>query len=81
MEVIPTTLAENAGLSPIKIVTELKNRHLKGDKNAGINVKKGLISDMVEENVIQPTLTTLSAISLSTELVRMLLKIDDVVSN
>ncbi|EFC47840.1 chaperonin subunit delta [Naegleria gruberi] len=81
LEVIPTTLAENAGLSPIKIVTELKNRHMHGEKNAGINVKKGLISDMVEENVIQPTLTTLSAIALSTELVRMLLKIDDVVSN
>lgn len=40
LEVIPTTLAENAGLNPIAIVTELRNRHALGEKNAGINVRK-----------------------------------------
>lgn len=40
LEVIPTTLAENAGLNPIAIVTELRNRHALGDRNAGINVRK-----------------------------------------
>lgn len=47
LEVIPTTLAENAGLNPIAIVTELRNRHSKGDRSAGINVRKGLISNIV----------------------------------
>jgi T-complex protein 1 subunit delta len=40
MEIIPYTLAENAGLNPIAVVTELRNRHAKGEKNAGINVRK-----------------------------------------
>lgn len=40
LEVIPTTLAENAGLNPIAIVTELRNRHAMGERNAGINVRK-----------------------------------------
>lgn len=40
LEVIPTTLAENAGLNPIAIVTELRNRHALGDRTAGINVRK-----------------------------------------
>ena len=40
MEVIPFTLAENAGLNPISVVTELRNRHAHGEKNAGINVRK-----------------------------------------
>jgi len=40
LEVIPTTLAENAGLNPIAIVTELRNRHALGDRNAGINVRR-----------------------------------------
>jgi T-complex protein 1 subunit delta len=40
LEVIPTTLAENAGLNPIAIVTELRNRHALGENNAGINVRK-----------------------------------------
>lgn len=39
LEVIPMTLAENAGLNPIAIVTELRNRHALGEKNAGINVR------------------------------------------
>lgn len=40
LEVIPTTLAENAGLNPIAIVTELRNRHAMGERTAGINVRK-----------------------------------------
>ena len=40
MEVIPFTLAENAGLNPIATVTDLRNRHANGEKNTGINVRK-----------------------------------------
>ncbi|KAG9049089.1 T-complex protein 1 subunit delta [Tulasnella sp. UAMH 9824] len=77
LEVIPTTLAENAGLNPIAIVTELRNRHAMGEKNAGINVRKGLISNILEEDVVQPLLVSTSAIELATETVALLLKVDD----
>lgn len=80
MEVIPFTLAENAGLNPIAIVTELRNRHANGEANTGINVRKGQITNILEENVVQPLLVSTSAISLATECVRMILKIDDIVS-
>ena len=40
LEVIPSTLAENAGLNPIATVTDLRNKHACGFKNAGINVRK-----------------------------------------
>lgn len=43
MEIIPYTLAENAGMNPIAIVTELRKRHAEGHKTAGINVKKSVI--------------------------------------
>ena len=79
LEVIPYTLAENAGLNPITIVTELRNRHAQGEINAGINVRKGQITNILEENVIQPLLVSTSAISLATECVRMILKIDDII--
>ena len=79
LEVIPYTLAENAGLKPVEIVTELRNKHKNGDKYAGINVKKGIISNMLNEKVIQPSLVTISALKLATEVVRMILKIDDIV--
>ncbi|KAJ1309906.1 hypothetical protein OPQ81_006667 [Rhizoctonia solani] len=77
LEVIPTTLAENAGLNPIAIVTELRNRHALGEKNAGINVRKGLISNILEEDVVQPLLVSTSAVELATETVALLLKVDD----
>ncbi|ERN06187.1 hypothetical protein AMTRI_Chr06g170660 [Amborella trichopoda] len=80
LEVIPYTLAENAGLNPISIVTELRNRHAQGEINAGINVRKGQITNILEENVVQPLLVSTSAISLATECVRMILKIDDIIT-
>jgi len=79
-EVIPYTLAENAGLNPIAIVTELRNRHTKGETNAGINVRKGQITNILEENVVQPLLVSTSAVRLATETVAMILKIDDIIA-
>jgi len=78
LEIIPYTLAENAGLSPISMVTELRNKHANGESSAGINVRKGCISNMVEENVLQPLLVSVSAFSLAAECVRSILKIDDI---
>merc|ERR1711966_131013 len=79
LEVVPYTLAENAGLHPIGIVTELRKRHAAGEKTVGINVRKGAVTDMFQEKVLQPLLVSTSAISLATECVRMILKIDDIV--
>jgi len=78
LEIIPYTLAENAGLSPISMVTELRNKHANGEKNAGINVRKGCTSNILEENVLQPLLVSVSAFSLAAECVRSILKIDDI---
>lgn len=79
LDIIPYTLAENAGLNPIRMVTELRNRHNLGEASAGINVKRGAISDMWAEHVVQPLLVNTSEISLATECVVMVLKIDDLV--
>lgn len=80
MEVIPSTLAENAGLNPIATVTELRNKHAQGEINAGINVRKGAITDILAENVVQPLLVSTASITLATETVRSILKIDDIVN-
>eukprot|EP00568_Trieres_chinensis_P010570 CAMPEP_0183308344 /NCGR_PEP_ID=MMETSP0160_2-20130417/21447_1 /TAXON_ID=2839 ORGANISM="Odontella Sinensis, Strain Grunow 1884" /NCGR_SAMPLE_ID=MMETSP0160_2 /ASSEMBLY_ACC=CAM_ASM_000250 /LENGTH=529 /DNA_ID=CAMNT_0025472167 /DNA_START=94 /DNA_END=1683 /DNA_ORIENTATION=- len=79
LEVVPYTLAENAGMRPIEIVTELRKRHAEGMVGAGINVKKGTVSDMYGLDVVQPLLVSTSAINLATETVCMLMKIDDLV--
>jgi T-complex protein 1 subunit delta len=79
LEVIPYTLAENAGMKPIEVVTELRAKHTAGIKGAGINVKKGIVSDMYEMNVVQPLLVSTSAIRLATETVSMIMKVDDLI--
>jgi T-complex protein 1 subunit delta len=80
LEVIPYTLAENAALNPIEVVTELRKRHNGGEMNVGINVRKAGVSDMVKEEVVQPLLVSSSMITLATETVRSILKIDDIVN-
>lgn len=80
LEIIPYTLAENAGLNPISMVTELRNRHNAGEVSAGINVRRGAITDMWAEHVVQPLLVNTSEISLATECVGMILKIDDLIA-
>ena len=79
LEVIPYTLAENAGMKPIEVVTELRKRHTQGETGAGINVKKSCVSDMYQLNVIQPLLVSTSAVQLATETVCMILKVDDLI--
>ena len=54
LEVIPFILKENSGLKSIDIVTELRKAHDEGNAGAGIDVKKGFVSDMYEMGVVQP---------------------------
>lgn len=76
MEVIPTTLAENAGLNSIKVVTDLRFRHERGETNAGVSIRSGGVKgDMTGENVLQPLLVSTSAIELASETVKMILRI------
>ena len=79
LELIPYTLAENAGLDQILFVTELRNRHTDGQRYAGLNIRKSTIMNMEDTEVVQPTLVSTSALTLATECVRMILKIDDIV--
>lgn len=78
-EIIPTTLAENAGLNAIKVVTDLRHRHALGEKNAGISIKSGGVkNNIADESVLQPLLVSTSAIELAAETVKMILRIDDI---
>lgn len=81
MEIIPTTLAENAGLDPIDILIELRKAHKNGKKNAGINVFTGKIVDMKDEKVIEPIRVGKQAINSATEAAVMILRIDDVIAS
>ncbi len=80
LESIPETLAENAGLDPIDIITELKANHGKGRRWAGINVFTGKVEDVWKRGVIEPIGIKSQAISSSSDAAIMLLRIDDVIA-
>jgi len=81
LEFIPSTLAENAGLDPIDILTELKSKHDKGEKYAGINIFTNKIENSIQEGIIEPMKVKLQAISSATEVAVMILRIDDVLAS
>ncbi len=80
LEIIPRTLAENAGLDAIDIIMKLKAEHQAGKKYAGIDVFEGSIVDMVERKVIEPMRVKKQAIESATEVATMILRIDDVIA-
>ena len=80
LEVIPTTLAENAGLDPIDVLSELRARHEKGEIWAGIEVLTGRVQDMTKAGVYEPLAVKKQIIKSATEAASMILKIDDVIA-
>jgi archaeal chaperonin len=81
LEFIPITLAENAGLDPIDILTELKSRHDSGDRNAGLNLFENKIGNVLEARIIEPYQIKRQAISSASEVASMILRIDDVIAS
>ncbi|MCX6709718.1 MAG: thermosome subunit beta, partial [Candidatus Woesearchaeota archaeon] len=81
IEVIPRTLAENAGLDPIDVLTEIKAAHEKGRKWAGIDVFSGKVIDALKEGVIEPLKIKTQAIKSASEVSIMILRIDDVIAS
>ncbi len=80
LEAVPTTLAENAGLDPIDIISELRARHEKGEVWAGIEAHKGKVTDMKKIGVFEPLVVKKQIIKSATEAASMILKIDDIIA-
>ena len=81
VEIIPRTLAENAGLEPIDIIVALRSAHEKADgKYKGINVFTGKMQNSLDEGVIEPSVVKEQAIKSAAESAAMILRIDDVIT-
>ncbi len=80
LEVIPTTLAENAGMDPIDAISEMQSRHAKGEMWVGLDALKGEVADMEKNGVYEPMAVIAQAFKSATEASTMLLKIDDVIA-
>ncbi len=81
LESIPITLAENAGLDPIDVLTELKSSHDQNKTNFGLDLFSGIVGDTYEAGIIEPLKVKTQAISSATEVATMILRIDDVIAS
>jgi len=85
LEIVPRTLAENAGLSPIDTLMDLRKAHSNSDGKTssmsyGLNVYTGEVVDMLSEGVIEPEKVVRQAMESATETAVMVLRIDDIIS-
>jgi thermosome len=81
MEVIPKTLAENAGLDQIDSLVALRSQHEKGVKSAGLDMDTGEPVDMLAQGVVEPLRVKTQAINSAAEAAVMILRIDDVIAS
>ena len=81
LEVIPRTLAENAGLDPVNTIIDLRKAHSEGNSHFGVNVYEGGVVDMSESRVFEPSRVVEQAIQSASETATMILRIDDVISS
>lgn len=80
LEFIPVTLAENAGLDPLDILTELKASHDAGNINFGLNLFTGKVEDTYLAGIIEPLKIKTQAIASASEVAIMILRIDDIIA-
>jgi len=80
LEVIPLTIAENAGMDPIDTMVNLRARQSQGQKWAGINAREQKVENMLSLNIIEPVAVKEQIIKSATEAACMILRIDDVIA-
>ena len=81
LDIVPKTLAENAGFDPIDMMLEIRSAHKKNMKYAGVNVFTGKIDDMYKTNVFEPLRVGIQEIQASSEAAIMILRIDDIIAS
>jgi len=79
LQIVPQTLAENAGLDTVNTLAELKAKHSQGIIWAGLDVNKGKVEDMEKRGIIEPIKVKVHALNAATDVARIVLRIDEVI--
>jgi thermosome len=81
LEIIPLTIAENAGMDPINTMVTLRAKHSQGKKWTGIDARNTRVADMFSLDIIEPVAVKEQIIKSATEAACMILRIDDVIAS
>jgi len=80
LEVIPRSIAGNAGLDPIDMIVAIRAAHETGNRTFGLDVYEGKPVDMLKAGVVEPLRVKTQAIMSAAEAAVMILRIDDVIA-
>ncbi|MGA2122234.1 MAG: thermosome subunit alpha [Methanoregula sp.] len=81
LEIIPRSIAENAGLDPIDMLVAIRAAHEAGNRTFGLDVYEGKPIDMLKVGVVEPLRVKTQAIMSAAEAAVMILRIDDVIAS
>jgi len=81
LEIIPLTIAENAGMDPINTMVTLRAKQSQGKKWTGIDARNTRVADMYSLDIIEPVVVKEQIIKSATEAACMILRIDDVIAS
>ncbi|PSG96272.1 thermosome subunit [Thermoplasmatales archaeon SW_10_69_26] len=81
IEIVPRTLAENAGMDAIQVLVDLRSEHENGNKSTGVLVDEGEIRDATAEGAVEPLRVKTQTIKSAAEAATMVLRIDDVIAS
>jgi len=78
MEVIPRTLIQNSGNSPIRVLTQLRAKHAEGGSSWGVDGDSGRLVDMKEYGIWEPMAVKMQSAKTAVESACLLLRVDDI---
>jgi thermosome len=81
LEIIPRSIAENAGLDPIDMIVAIRAAHEAGNRTFGLDVYEGKPVDMLKAGIVEPLRVKTQAIMSAAEAAVMILRIDDVIAS
>ncbi|MBS7269595.1 MAG: thermosome subunit [Candidatus Freyarchaeota archaeon] len=79
LRIVPQTLADNAGLDPLRALADLRMKHSEGMVWAGLNVNQGEVEDMEKVGILEPIKVKVHALNAATDVARIVLRIDEVI--
>ncbi|XP_078443964.1 TCP-1/cpn60 chaperonin family protein [Wolffia australiana] len=80
LRVIPTTIADNAGLDSAELVSRLRAAHHQSDSTAGIDVISGDVGDMDKLGISEAFKVKQAVLLSATEAAEMILRVDEIIS-
>nr|DAD33032.1 TPA_asm: hypothetical protein HUJ06_011883 [Nelumbo nucifera] len=80
LQAIPTTIADNASLDSVELISQLRAEHHKEGCTAGIDILSGIVGEMEKLGISEPFKVKQAVLLSATEAVEMILKVDEIIT-